>query len=123
MISASAVSRSIPFDPSGTTLTSRNLQDVVLELLNLKAAISLEKFTITQEHLDAGFIELDTTHFVANSLVVFIGRLAAFEDEDFFVTSNPDTANLRLTFTGNFAVDAPEAPVLGEQIRVTYWTI
>lgn len=126
MISASVVSRSVPFDPAGTSLTSRNVQDVILEILQNQSGtpvIALETFIIDEQSLADGFIELTTTHLIENSLTVFVGRLAAFLGEDFTLTSNPETANLRLTFSGNFASDQPEAPSLGEKIRVTYWTI
>lgn len=121
-ITVTTPSAAVPFDPTGTRLTARNMQDALLQILST-LTVTLEEFTISEQHLTDGYVELNTTNFVANSLNVFMGRLAFFQNMDFTVTSNPTTAKLRITFSGNLAAGQPEAPSVGEYLRVTYWTI
>lgn len=112
----------VPFDNTGTGLTATNMQDALLQILST-LTVYVEEFTLEQDDLDNGYVELDTTNAVNNSVNLFIGRLAFFQNVDFILTSAPGTGKLRITFSGNLASDQPEAPSVGDYLRVTYWTI
>jgi hypothetical protein len=121
-ISVTQTARAIPFDNTGTGLTATNIQDALLQILST-ITVSVEEFTLTQNDITNGYVELNTLSAVNNSVNLFIGRLAFFQDVDYTLTSAPGTGKLRITFSGNLASDQPEAPSVGDYLRVTYWTI
>lgn len=112
----------VPFDPRGTNLTATNMQDALLQILST-LTVTVQEFTLAQQDIENGYVELNTTNAVNNSVNLFIGRLAFFQNVDFILTSAPGTGKLRITFSGNLAPNQPEAPSVGDYLRVTYWTI
>jgi len=56
---------------------------------------------------------------VANSLVVFVGRVAAHKDVDFSVSVVSGVS--RLTWIGSFAQSGEEAVVESDTVFVTYY--
>lgn len=120
MLRISPTARSIPFDPAGTRFTAKNVRDAILQ-----AGLSLEadriNFVLTSQDVSNGYIELPVSDVVANATSVFLGRLALFPDLDYIISTV--SGKVRITFTGNLAVNQPEAPSVGDNVHVLYWTV
>lgn len=120
MLRISPTARSIPFDSAGTRFTAKNVRDAILQ-----AGLSLQadrvNFVLSAEDVSNGYIELPVSDVVANATSVFVDRLALFPDLDY--TISVVSEKVRITFTGNFATNQPEAPSVGDNIHVLYWTV
>lgn len=93
------------------------------EILNLisQSLVKKQLITLTQEHVDQGFVDISVINIIPNSMVVFLNRLGIFEDEDFSVSVVDNKT--RLTFINNFSATGLEPVQPGEQLRITYWTL
>jgi len=120
MLRVSPTARSIPFDPSGTRFTAKNVRDAILQ-----AGLSLQanrlNFVLTAQDISNGYVELPVAEVVPNATSVFVDRLALFPDLDYIVSTV--SGKVRITFAGNFAANQPEAPTSGDNIHVLYWTV
>ena len=94
-----------------------------LEILNTLSNELIKKtlITITQEHISQGYVVLPDISIVIGSVVAFLNRVAIFENEDFQVSVVEESA--RLVFLNNLAIGGVEAPEVGEQLRLTYWSL
>jgi len=92
----------------------------ILDLLS-QSLIKKQLITLTEEHIEQGFVELPVINIIPNSMVVFLNRLGIFENEDFSVSVINNKT--RLTFINDFSLTGLEPAQAGEQIRITYWTI
>lgn len=93
------------------------------EILNIlsQSLVRRQLVTLTQQHVDQGYVELPITGIIPNSITAFINRLGIFQDEDF--TVSVVGSNTRLTFINSFAASGQEAIQAGEQLRVSYWKL
>jgi tetrahydromethanopterin S-methyltransferase subunit F len=114
LISVDENEEEIPFVPTeGTHAVNKAYVD---SQISANKDFSKETFEIDVT-AELSYIELAQTP-VANSLVVFVNRLAVHEGEDYTVSVVDGVT--RLTWAGEFAVGGIEAIELGDFIRVTY---
>lgn len=94
-----------------------------LGLLNTLSQDLIKKtmITLTQQQIDQGYVVLPHTNIVAGSMGAFINRIPIFENEDFQITIIGQTA--RLVFLNNLAIGGAEEAQVGEQLRLTYWSL
>lgn len=104
-------------------LLQGSIDDAKQEILDLvsQSLIKKEVITITQQHIDNGYVPLSGQNIIANSMVAFAGRLGIFENEDFALSVVSGSA--RLTFINDFAENGTEAVEVGEVLRLTYWSL
>lgn len=93
------------------------------EILNIlsQSLVKKQLITLSQQHVDQGYVELPIIGIIPNSINAYLNRLGIFQDEDF--TVSVVGSNTRLTFINNFAASGQEAIQIGEQLRITYWTL
>jgi len=93
------------------------------EILNIlsQSLVKKQRIDLNQQHIDQGYVELPVIGIIPNSINAFINRLGIFQDEDF--TVSVVGSNTRITFINSFAAFGQEAVQVGEQLRITYWTL
>lgn len=94
-----------------------------LEILNTLSQDLIKKtmITLTQEHINQGYVVLPHTNIVAGSMSAFMNRIAIFESEDFEILIVGQSA--RLVFLNNLVIGGAEEAQVGEQLRLTYWSL
>lgn len=93
------------------------------EILNIlsQSLVKKQLITLSQQHVDQGYVELPIIGIIPNSINAYLNRLGIFQDEDF--TVSVVGSNTRITFINSFAASGQEAVQIGEQLRITYWTL
>jgi hypothetical protein len=99
--------------------SASNKQDI-LNLLS-QDLIKKKVIPITQTHIQQGYVELDDTEIVPDSIVAFINRLGLFEGEDFSISEVGNKT--RFIFQNNLLQDSYEELETGDVLRVKYWTL
>lgn len=78
-----------------------------------------EKFVLTQEDIDNGFVEFARAA-MSNSVVAFADRLAIHQGSDQDFTMSVVAGKSRMTFVNNLIDPSPEKLSAGDVINVTY---
>jgi len=110
------INQSIQDVQTGLTDNKQEILDILSQSL-----IKRRLITLTQEHVDQGYVEFPATGIISNSITAFLNRLGVFENEDFSISVVG--SNTRLTFINNFASSGAEAVQAGEQLRLSYWIL
>jgi len=120
---------------AGGFATDAELQAAVDSLTSADGALSariqvfeevewaFQKFTIEQGDLDNGYVSISLDKGTAYSgypAFVFVDRLAAFEDEDFYFDVQPDGVTVHIVFTGLVDGMSSEQLAVGDEVRVKF---
>lgn len=77
-------------------------------------------YTLVEEDINNNYIELPLASIIIPATLIFVDRLLLSPELDYTISFID--GKIRISFVGDYSPGQPEAPSIGDNLHIFYWT-